>query len=92
LDPKWALRWLQWQGRGMLGLPRRGADFGDIFYVRRIQQEQPLEQFLHVPSRTHIRRLLDAAGFQLVGAVREMTVKHHPTVWLARKKGGQAEV
>ncbi|MEP7352220.1 MAG: class I SAM-dependent methyltransferase [Acidobacteriota bacterium] len=84
-DTLWAKRWLRWHGRPLLGLHRRGIDFGDLFYVRR-DVGASLEQFLHIPKRDHIQKLLQAEGFQLLGTLREQTIKHQPVVYVARKR------
>ena len=83
-DFLWVKRWLLWHGLPLLGQNRRGIDFGDLFYVRR-DVEQSLEQFLHIPTRAYIQKLLQAEGFQLLGTLREQTIKHHPFVYVARK-------
>lgn len=85
-DVLWAKRWLRWYGGPWLGLGRRGADFGDLFYVRKLEVEHSLEQFLHIPKRAHILQLLKAEGFQLLGTLREQTIKHQPVVYVARKE------
>ena len=83
-DRLWAPRWLRWYGGKLFGLHRRGIDFGDLFYVRR-DVEQCLEQFLHIPKRAHIEKLLRAEGFQLLETLREQTIKHQPIVYVARR-------
>jgi SAM-dependent methyltransferase len=87
-DRLWAKRWLNWYGRGLFGLHRRGIDFGDLFYVRKLEVDQPLEQFLHIPTRAYIQKLLRAEGFQLLETLREQTIKHQPHVYIAKKIPG----
>ncbi|MEO8100565.1 MAG: class I SAM-dependent methyltransferase [Acidobacteriota bacterium] len=83
-DRLWATRWLRWYGGAWLGFDRRGIDFGDLFYRRR-DVEQSLEQFLHIPTRAYIQKVLQAEGFQLLETLREQTIKHQPCVYVARK-------
>jgi SAM-dependent methyltransferase len=84
-DRLWAGRWLRWYGGKLVGMERRGIDFGDLFYTRKLDVEHPLEQYLHIPRLQSIQSLLKAEGFQLLGSVRESTIKHQPMVYVARK-------
>jgi SAM-dependent methyltransferase len=87
-DRLWAGRWVRWYGGPLLGMDRRGIDFGDLLYRRKLEVEHSLEQYLHIPARAYIQKLLQAEGFQLLETVREKTIKHQPLVYVARKIPG----
>jgi SAM-dependent methyltransferase len=84
LHPAWALRWLRWYGRKAFRMDYGGIDFGDLLFVRRLPGEHSLKQYVHIPTRTHVHRLLRSESFEVLETIREQSMDHKPLVYIAR--------
>lgn len=84
IHPTWVWRWLSWHARKAFRKNPDGVDFGDILFIRDLPVEHSMKQYVHVPTRAKVQKLLRVQSFQLLETIRECTVRHDPVVYIAR--------
>jgi SAM-dependent methyltransferase len=84
IHPTWAWRWLRWYVQKTFDADREEINFGDLLFVRSLPVAHSMKQYVHIPTRTQVQRLLRSQSFQLLETIREHSVRHDPLVYIAK--------